>query len=278
MGGSNRSSRLRNGLLGAALGASSALAAGDARADEEAWLWFEERVPIVRTDVPTLPRVDFRVFGDLRFSREAEGPRIGAVRFGPIFWLDEHFFLGAHTSTWAFRTPDGTCCRWEREIRAELEPNLIARFGPVLVSDRNRFEYRRRADSDLWFYRNMLRLTFGRHDARWLPTLWDEPHIEVESPRLTENRLAAGIMHMIEPTTRIELGYLFRSRNLPTGFDHGHVVYLFLFLDVPRRPLAAHEPEPPSPRAAPETVRDAERTAAPPTETTPPPPQRTWGK
>ncbi len=256
--------------------AATVTTARTARADAEAWLWVENRVPLARTDRPELGRVDLRVFGDFRANRRSEGLGIVFGRMGPLFFLSDWMFVATTGSVAAIRGPNG---QWSHQARAELEPNFFGRIGDFTFNDRNRGEYRVREDAEnFFFYRNMLRISYAPVHARWIPYVFDEVLFNVTTREVSENRASVGLGRMVGGSTRIDLGYIFRSRKDPT-FVHDHIVNLFFFFDVPPPPPVPGEappalpapgiPNPPPPSPPPDEALPTPPHPAPGAPTTP---------
>lgn len=256
--------------------AATVTTASPARADAEAWLWVENRVPLARTDKPEFGRVDLRLVGDFRANRRSEGLGTVFTRMGPLFFLSDWMFVATTGSVAALRGPNG---EWTHQARAELEPNFFGRIGDFTFNDRNRGEYRVRDDArNFFFYRNMLRISYAPMHARWIPYVFDEVLFNVTTRELSENRASVGLGRMVGGSTRIDLGYIFRSRK-ETTFVHDHIVNLYFFFDVPAPPPPPGEPPPalpapgvpnPSPPSAPSD--DRAPTPAHPAPTPPPAP------
>ncbi len=261
--------------LAALAGALLVLVATEARADEGAWLWIENRVALNAKPGAEPGRVDLRIFGELQGSRSAKGPENVLLRMGPLFFLTDWLFIGTHGNALSVRAPDGT---WRQQAWVDLEPDLFGRLGDFAILDRNRGEYRWRQDArDVWFYRNMLRISYAPERARWIPYIWDEVYLNASQGQFVENRASIGIGRMVGASTRIDVGYVFRSRreSAAARFDHDHVVTLFFFFDVPRPPPPPGEapaalPAPGVP--APDTTWPELLPTTPPATPPPPPP------
>jgi hypothetical protein len=232
------------------------LGAGErtARADGEAWLWVENRVPLARTDRPEAGRVDLRILGDFRWNGRSEGLGTVFARMGPLFFLSDSLSVGTHASWVSSRASTGD---WLQQARLELEPNLFGRVGDFTFNDRNRGEYRiRDALPNFFYYRNQLRISYAPEGARWIPFVWDEVLLNATRGDVTENRASLGVGRLIGGSTRVDVGYVLRSRKDPT-WTHDHVLNLYFFFDVPRPApevtLPASVPDPGPPHAAPPT-------------------------
>lgn len=205
-----------------------------ATADGEAWIWIEGRVPLVRTARPAFPRLDWRFAVDTRLSGRADGLHQSFLRTGPLFFPTDFLFVALHGTIYADRLAGG---RFDQEARAELEPNLFARLGPVTFNDRNRYEVRWREAGTRHRYRNQLRANYAPAGARVIPFVWDEVLVDLAGPGggqgLNQNRAQAGAGFVLAPGVRLDLAYMLRSRDDPAGWQHDHVGVVFLFLDAP---------------------------------------------
>jgi hypothetical protein len=225
-----------------ALGAGTAIAlsllatATPARADGEVWLWTEARVPIVRTPRPELPRVDWRVVSDFRINKRSEGLAQAFLRTGPILYPTPWAFVAVHGTVYSDRLPSGM---HDTEARLELEPNFFGRFGDFTFNDRNRGESRWRESGHRWRYRNQLRVSYAPIGARWIPFVWDEVLVDLSGLGLNQNRAQVGLGRMLDATTRLDIGYMVRSREEPTGWVHDHILNVYLFFDAPKAAPAA---------------------------------------
>jgi hypothetical protein len=220
--------RFRGGLLGALL----LLAPTAARADEEVWFWAETRVPVVRTEKPAFPRLDWRIFADFRANRRSEGLAQGFLRNGPLFFPTSWMFVGLHGVIYSDRLASGA---HEQEARLELEPNLFGRVGSFTFNDRNRGEYRWREREERFRYRNQLRVSYAPPGARWIPFVWDEVLVDLSGLGFNQNRAEIGLGWMMTETSRLDVGYLLRSREEKGQWIHDHILNVYFFFDVPRK-------------------------------------------
>lgn len=207
------------------------LAPAAAHADQELWLWSEVRLPVASAEEFPV-RTTFRIWNDVRFSRRRDGLHQVFVRVGPLFDLTPWLFVGVHFTVYADKLATG---EFDEERRGELEPNLHFRWGSFTFNDRNRLEYRWRESGDGFRYRNQLRVNYAPENARWIPFLWDEVLVPLTEGGFLQNRLMGGLGFMTSPSTRIEAGYMFRSREEPTGWEHDHILGVNLFYDGWRR-------------------------------------------
>jgi len=207
--------------------ATSVLVPGTARADGEAWLWVEQRLPILGTG-DALPRVSLRIFSDVRINGRSEGLAQAFLRVGPLFHVTPWLFVGAHGTLYADRLASG---QFAQEARAELEPNLFGRVGPFTFNDRNRLEYRWRASGERWRYRNQLRVNYAPPGARWIPFVWNEILIDLSGDGFQQNRAEVGLGRVLGDRNRIDVGYLLRSRHEAGQWHHDHILNVYLYLD-----------------------------------------------
>lgn len=202
-----------------------------ARADGELWLWAETRVPVVRAPRPEFPRVDWRVFTDFRLNTRNEGLHQAFLRTGPLVFATDFLFVGLHGTVYADRQATGA---FGQEARLELEPNVFFRWGDFTFNDRNRGELRFRDGATRTRYRNQLRVSYAPEGARWIPFAWDEVLVDLAGLGFHQNRLEFGLGRMLDPRTRLDVGYLFRSRKEQPGWAHDHILNVAIFFDVPR--------------------------------------------
>lgn len=191
------------------------LAPASARADGGAWLWFEYRLPVSGLP-PDLPRLSLRIWSDTRFHVDAGGLTQQFLRVGPLVDVTPWLFVAAHATVYADRRPGDV---FDQEARLELEPNLHGRIGHFTFNDRNRLEYRWRASQTRVRYRNQLRVNYAPTGARAIPYLWDEVLFDTKEG-FNENRLMVGPGWMLNGHTRIDVGYLLRSRRGVDAWTH----------------------------------------------------------
>ncbi|WP_169927724.1 DUF2490 domain-containing protein [Labilithrix luteola] len=209
----------------------------EARADGEVWIWTENRIPIVRTDTPGFPRLDWRLITDFRFNQRAGGLHQAFFRTGPAFYATDWLFMAVNGVVYADRQPDG---RFLQEGRLELEPNLFGRFGDFTFNDRNRFESRWREGNNRWRYRNQLRINYAPKGAKWIPFVWDEILVDLSGTGFHQNRFDVGIARMLTETIRLDVAYMLRSREDQGKWTNDHIFNLYFYFDVP--PKAAPPP------------------------------------
>lgn len=215
-----------------------------ARADGEAWLQFEYRLPVVRTPTPAWPRVDVRFYSETRLAGRADGLNETFLRVGPLVYPTRWLFVAAHATAQSGR---GSTGQHFFEFRAELEPNLFGRLGPVTFNDRNRVEMRWREAGVRWRYRNQLRVAYQPEGARVFPFLWDEVLFDLSSlpvgasvTGFQQNRASVGLSVQLHPNVRFDVAYLLRSRREaatatePERWEHDHGAVIALFIDAPR--------------------------------------------
>jgi hypothetical protein len=202
-----------------------------ARADGELWLWAENRVAVVKSERPAFPRVDWRVFTDVRMNGRNDGLHQSFLRTGPLFFLTDFLFVGLHGTIYADRQASGA---FAQEGRLEVEPNLFGRIGDFTVNDRNRGELRERATGTRFRYRNQLRVNYAPKNAKWIPFVWDEVLVDLSGMGFHQNRLETGLGRVLGDGARLDVGYMFRSREEPTGWAHDHILNLYLFFDAPK--------------------------------------------
>jgi hypothetical protein len=196
------------------------------------WLWTENRLPLVSSERPTFPRLDWRVFTDFRINKRSGELAQAFLRTGPLLYTTDFLFVGVHGTVYSDRLPTG---EHPTEARLELEPNFFGRLGDFTLNDRNRLESRWRGDDQRFRYRNQLRVNYAPAGVRWIPFAWDEVLVDLAGLGLNQNRLEFGLGRALSESTLLDVGYMIRSREAADGtWAHDHVLILYLFLDVPR--------------------------------------------
>lgn len=198
-----------------------------ARADGEAWIWAELRLPVTES-TELFPRTTLRVLAESRINGRSNGLDMSILRAGPLFDVTSWMFIGVHGTILADRATDD---RFVQEIRAELEPNLYGRWGDFTFNDRNRLELRYRDVETRYRYRNQLRVNYAPEGQWWMPFVWDEILVDLSGLGLNQNRVMAGVGLFTSASTRIELGYILRSREEATRWEHDHIGAVNLFFD-----------------------------------------------
>ncbi len=207
------------------------LCAAPAKADGEVWIWAETRLPIMRKDTPSYGRLDWRIFTDFRMNKRSEGLGQAFLRTGPLLYASDFLFVALHGTVYSDRLASG---KHETEGRLELEPNFFGRLGDFTFNDRNRLESRWRNDDQRFRYRNQARINYAPSGAKWIPFAWDEVLVDLAGLGLNQNRLEFGLGRLLDATTRLDLGYMIRSREAAGTWTHDHVLNLSLYYDVPR--------------------------------------------
>lgn len=225
-----------------------------ARADWEIWMPVEVRVPVLRAPTPTWGRVDWRFISEARFSGRTEGLEQLFVRTGPAVYLTPFLFVGAHVTYLADALGGSPPIRMEQEVRAELEPTLFGRIGPVTLVSRNRLEYRWRQTFERTRFRTQLRVNLAPQGWRVMPFLQGELLFDLTdtrldnpvtaaavspTPGLGQVRGMAGVGLQLASNVRLDVGLLVRSRQVaataPGSFestlDEG--LWMQVFVDIP---------------------------------------------
>ena len=213
-----------------------------ARADFETWFWAEARVPVIHTEKPAFPRIDWRVFSDVRLNTRSGGLHQAFLRTGPLFYLTPWMFVGLHGTVYGDRlgkpAGDLEAGAMAQEVRAELEPNFFWRLGPFTFNDRNRVEYRWRTYETRYRYRNQLRVNYAPIGAKWIPFVWDEMLFDLSGQGFHQNRFDIGIGRMINDHTRLDVGFMARSRKDGDLWVHDGVLNLYVYIDPPPKKAA----------------------------------------
>lgn len=219
----------------------SALAASShARADFEGWIQGEVRLPLIRTETPRFPRLDWRVITDVRMNRRSDGIHQAYLRNGPALYVTPWLFIGVQGTIYVDRlgkpAGDLDAGDYAQEGRFEIEPNFFGRIGDFTFNDRNRFEYRYRSYDERTRYRNQLRVNYAPKGAVYIPFVWNEVLIDLAGKGVNQNRLEIGVARMFTPTTRVDFGFMWRARLEDSGFQHDGVVNVMILLDAPPKP------------------------------------------
>ena len=208
-----------------------------ARADFETWIWAEARIPVIQAPTPTFPRLDWRIFTDARMNVRSGGLAQLFLRTGPLLYVTRWMFIGLHGTVYADRlgkpAGDLEAGDFAQEARVELEPNLFGRLGDFTFNDRNRLEYRWREHETRYRYRNQLRVNYAPRGAVWIPLVWDELLVDLSGKGVNQNRFEIGVGRMLNAHTRVDVGFMVRSREEDDGWKHDGILNLYLFLDVP---------------------------------------------
>lgn len=202
-----------------------------ARADVESWNWIEYRLPIVGEN-QNFPKTSLRVFTDARLNARSNGLDNLFLRVGPLVDVTPWMFVGFHGTLLADRLANGD---FEQEVRAEIEPNIYGRFGDFTYNDRNRLEYRMRPTSGKFRYRNQLRVNYAPKDAKIIPYIWDEVLIDLAGEYFNQNRATIGFGIVFNENTRLDLGYILRTRYENQKWENDHIALVSLFVDIPKQ-------------------------------------------
>lgn len=228
-----------NRILAGLVGLGTLTAAAPARADFEGWIWTEIRAPLIQTETPRFPRLDWRVFTDTRVNRRSNGLHQAFFRTGPLLYVTPWLFIALHGTIYADKlgrpAGDLEAGDFAQETRFEVEPNFFFRLGDFTFNDRNRFEYRHRSYEDRTRYRNQLRVNYAPKGAKWIPFVWDELMIDLAGNGVHQNRFDLGIGYMLNESTRFDVGFMIRSRKETDGWKHDGILNVYLFVDAPAK-------------------------------------------
>ena len=110
---------------------------------------------------------------------------------------------------------------WKTEYRPHVNGTVKWKFLDFLFSDRSRFEFREREDSDeVWQYRNKLSvkpsISFTKYKLQ--PYVADETFFDSDSKELNRNRLYSGLSFNISEQLKGDIYYLWqRSKSSSSG-------------------------------------------------------------
>lgn len=155
---------------------------------------------------------EFR-FGDDASDLYYRHTDLGATFSGEIEWLD----IGLnYRQVFEEKSND-----WKYENRPHLNATVQFNLGEFKFSDRSRFSYRNREDSDnFWQYRNKLTIKFPFKLTRLAiqPYLADEIFVSFDDEELNRNRLYSGFSLSLLKSLKGEIFYLWqRSKSSSNG-------------------------------------------------------------
>ncbi len=135
-----------------------------------------------------------------------EHTELGILYSGFFKWLDVSLNF-RHALT---ESPSN---KWKKEEQPGFHATFKFKIKDYDFSDRNRFEYRIREDSDdFWRYRNMVTMRFPLKLTRYniQPYLSDEFFVDFDKEELNENRAYAGLSFKLSKNWGADLYYLWR--------------------------------------------------------------------
>lgn len=169
----------------------------------------------------------FRLYTELQ-----EGPTFPDMhqmlwRVGPIWDLAPFFSVATHFTNIAIQDLDDR--QFIEEHRFELEPTFNGKFFPWMNwNNRQRLEYRVRADGNRWRYRNRVGLSFPIPETPFSPFVSSELFVGLNGEGLTQNRNTLGLSWQVNPSIRLSASYMLRLVQEPTGWQPIHVAFLSL--------------------------------------------------
>lgn len=197
------------------------LLASVARAEPMIWLVAESRVPFSADASAGAAPESLRLYTETRLAPTTNHVDEVFFRVGPIWELHEYLFLAAHGTAVINDAAAGPA----NELRLELEPNLRGRLGQFTFNDRNRLEYRLIDDESRFRYRNQFRLNWAPEGAKVMPFLSEEMLIDLSGLGFNQNRLIVGVGFQVRADTRLDAGYLLRSRYAANAWAHDHAFW-----------------------------------------------------
>lgn len=210
---------------------------GMAGAGLETWGLVEVRVPW-HTQSPSLWPQSFRLINDFRHAPRVNGLQQALARGGPIWDFGPHISVAANLTAGMEQTRLGG---YQSEYRAELEPTLRYRFGPLGLTQRSRIEARFFPGETRARLRGQLRATWHQANPLWSPFVSEEAFFEPTAGGFTQNRLQTGVSWLVRPDARVDVGYLWRPRLTPEGWAHDHALMFTLFFAPDVRPFLDDE-------------------------------------
>lgn len=182
-----------------------------ARADTEGWLIVDSRLP-VHSRSESQHKVSLRVLTDFRVAQRSAGLQQALMRLG-FAWEPRPWLLVGSQTNMNTQSSDGK--QYAQEWRQEFEATLASPlYDPVWLEHRHRLELRQH--SELGFsprYRLLLRFNLK---VRWplQPYLFDEMMLVPGPYWLNQNRLSAGLFWRARKNLVLEVGYMWRLRNV----------------------------------------------------------------
>jgi len=183
----------------------------------EAWTSYEVRMPFDDAASPGPHWV--KLANDLRYGPNYPGIGQVLVRVGPVWEVNPALTVATHFTT-------NTERQWQKpfsqELRLELEPTVRWRWGDVRASDRLRLERRMFFTESRWRLRNRVQLNYQPDSWSWAPFLWNE--VFLEDGVFNQNRASVGVSLPVGTQASFRVGYLLRSREGNTSWDHTHAL------------------------------------------------------
>jgi hypothetical protein len=181
-----------------------------AYADTEGWLIVDSRLPVY-SSADDQHKLSLRVMTDFRVAARAHGLQQALMRGGfawePRPWL----LLGSQTNA-NVQTSDGQ--KFIREWRQELEATVAMPMLPLLsFAHRQRLELRITDGNVSPRHRILLRLNLTLR-SQVQPYVWDEVMVTPLPYWLNQNRFSVGVAWRPRKNFLLELGYLWRLRNV----------------------------------------------------------------
>ena len=197
----------------------------------EVWTMFDTRVALSEGQMG-LPE-QLRIFNQYRFGMRYAGQGQALLRVGPVWNPTPWLTVATHLTNALDQDRPGV---YEHEVRAEFEPTLKLSLGDWELSDRSRLEHSWFPTSTRWRYRNQARVAYTPEAWHWQPFASEEA-FHVFGQGWSENRIQLGVSHDYFPQGRTDIGYMFRSENEATGWQHAHLATLTLFFGPRNAPL-----------------------------------------
>jgi hypothetical protein len=163
---------------------------------------------------------EFR-FGNKGGNLYYQNSELGFVYSGFADWLDIGLNYGL-----IFEKDDKTDI-WHRENRPNLNLTFKWKMWDLLLSDRNRFEYRDRENAkDLWRYRNKFTIKTPWKLTPWQlqPYVADEIFINLDNEHFNRNRFYAGVSKQLAEKLSLDIYYMLQASRKHSDYTDYHVL------------------------------------------------------
>ncbi len=192
----------------------------------EAWAGLEARVPVQETS-KVLPS-SMRWITETRTDFLAHGQSFALLRGGPMWDLHPNLLVNFNLVTALQRSGSS----FSQELRAEFEPNVRLRLGPLSINSRHRTEARWFLAGVRFRYRHQARV--GLNPKPVAPFLAQETHFDLTAGNISELRNVFGASWAVNGSLRVDLSFLWRVRPLRTGGWDSAPIVLFTLVLNPR--------------------------------------------
>jgi len=152
----------------------------------------------------------WKVYGEHRIVDDFSESRLGNVSAGFLWHPSKYFEIGPF---FKYERSRKSSTFHINERRWLLEGTLKARLGPLKISDRNRVAYRGRNTTDIWRYRNRLKISYpiAVKKITISPFVSEEVFFESKAAVFSQNRVKMGMSAKITKNLSLSLYYMIKS-------------------------------------------------------------------